>query len=170
MSNKEVISKWFYEYSDDIFQFLFYRLGTEKHDVEDLIQEVFIKALKGFSTFKGNSSPKTWLYSIARNVAIDALRKKKRERWFFLLETDKARSEVASPESIYFLTEDQKEFMCAIRSLKQSYQEVLVMRGIKELSVQETAEILGWSEKKVGSTLYRAKLALHQKLGGEFRE
>ena len=106
MSNKQVISKWFYLYSDDIYQFLFYRLSSKHHDVEDLVQEVFIRALRNLDRFKGEASPKTWLYSIAKNVAIDAIRKSKRDKWKWLLliESEKVPENVTmeTPEEALF--------------------------------------------------------------------
>lgn len=174
MSNKQVISEWFYLYSDDIYQFLFYRLNSKHQEVEDLVQEVFIRALNSLDRYKGEASPKTWLYSIARNIAIDAHRKKKRDKWKWLLlfesGTVPESTEKDTPEHLYFVSEEQKELLTAIRSLKESYQEVLIMRSIKELSVQETAAAMGWTENKVRSTLHRAKSALQKKLGGNVVE
>jgi RNA polymerase sigma-70 factor (ECF subfamily) len=173
MSDKQVISKWFYEYSDDIYQFLHFRLNAKQHDLEDLVQEVFIRALKGLYLFKGNSSPKTWLFSIARNVAIDEGRKRT-DRWKWFLSIDDSHQEPVhtklTPEEILTDKEEQRDLIDAIRSLKESYKDVLIMRSIKELSVQETAEVLGWSENKVRSTHHRAKTALKQKLGGDHFE
>jgi len=174
MSNKQVISEWFYLYSDDIYQFLFYRLNSKHHDVEDLVQEVFIRALNSLDRYKGEASPKTWLYSIARNIAIDAQRKKKRDKWKWLLQFESGQlpesTEKDTPEQLFFVSEEQKELLEAIRSLKESYQEVLIMRSIKELSVEETAVAMGWTENKVRSTLHRAKSALQKKLGGNVVE
>ncbi|MBM7620874.1 RNA polymerase sigma-70 factor (ECF subfamily) [Bacillus tianshenii] len=174
MSDKQVISKWFYEYSDDIYQFLHFRLNAKQHDIEDLVQEVFIRALKGLSHFKGNSSPKTWLFSIARNVAIDEGRKRTRDRWKWFLSFDDSHEEPyhkeQTPEEILTDKEGQRDLIAAIRSLKESYKDVLIMRSIKELSIQETAEVLGWSENKVRSTHHRAKAALQKKLGGDHLE
>lgn len=174
MSDKQVISKWFYEYSDDIYQFLHFRINAKQHDIEDLVQEVFIRALKGLSHFKGNSSPKTWLFSIARNVAIDEGRKRSRDRWKWFLSFDDGHQEPyhteQTPEDILTDKEEQRALIAAIRSLKESYKDVLIMRSIKEFSIQETAEVLGWSENKVRSTHHRAKAALHKKLGGDHLE
>ncbi|WP_430787096.1 RNA polymerase sigma factor [Virgibacillus flavescens] len=77
MKDNKKIALWFKQYHDDILNFLVYYTG--KVDVDDLVQEVFIKAVRNVNTFKGNSEPKTWLISIARNVAIDEMRKRKRE-------------------------------------------------------------------------------------------
>lgn len=118
MSKKEIISTWFYEYSDDIYQFLYYRLSSKHYDVEDLVQEVFIKALRSIEDFQGKSSPKTWLYSIAKNVATDAIRKKKRDKWKWFLSFDSGqdtpRDNSESPESIFLSSEGQFELLQAI--------------------------------------------------------
>lgn len=72
---RETISEWFYLYSNDVYNFLVYYTCTT--DVEDLVQEVFIKAGRGLHSYKNQASPKTWLFTIARNTAIDEARKKR---------------------------------------------------------------------------------------------
>ncbi|MGD6774654.1 sigma factor-like helix-turn-helix DNA-binding protein [Sutcliffiella horikoshii] len=53
-----------------------------------------------------------------------------------------------------------------IRMLKQSYYDVLMLRGINELSVQETAQELNWTESKVNLSYHRALKTLEKKMGG----
>jgi RNA polymerase sigma-70 factor (ECF subfamily) len=67
------IEQWFYDYEKDITSFLIYFTGT--NEVEDLVQDTFVIALRKLPMFKGNSQPKTWLISIARNLVIDRYRK-----------------------------------------------------------------------------------------------
>lgn len=164
MESKKVISDWFYQYSNDIYHFLIYRMGSA--DVEDLVQEVFLKALKGMSSFQGTSSPKTWLYSIARNIAIDEIRKKKRNRWKELLLFDDQLESASeeTPETILQWNEENKRLFRAIQSLHGPYRDVLIIRGIKGLTTEEAAEILKWSKKKVHTTYHRAKIALQKEL------
>jgi RNA polymerase sigma-70 factor, ECF subfamily len=164
VSHNEIISDWFERYGNDIYHFLIYRVGPR--DAEDLLQEVFIKALKGYNGFKENSTPKTWLFSIARNLAIDESRKKKTQKWVDTVPLDISNEPKTdtSPETILDLNENTKAIYKCIQLLKTTYQDVIILRGIKELSVQETASILNWSESKVKSTHYRAKLALHEEL------
>jgi RNA polymerase sigma-70 factor (ECF subfamily) len=71
-----------------------------------------------------------------------------------------------SPEEIVGLSETKAELYVAIRTLKQSYYDVLMFRGINELSVQETAQALKWSENKVNLSYHRALKALEKKMGG----
>jgi len=166
---KEIITTWFQDYGDDVLNFLIYYTG--RGDVDDLVQEVFVKAFRRIETFNEKSSPKTWLLSIARNVAIDESRKRKRERekleksW----RSYEQRS-FQSPEEIYQLSETNREVYRAILSLKRNYRDVLIIKGIKDLSVTETSTILNWSENKVKVTYHRALKALEKKLGGQVDE
>ncbi|WP_078598545.1 RNA polymerase sigma factor [Evansella clarkii] len=161
-----IISEWFTKYSDNVYQYLIYRVGYK--DAEDLAQEVFIRALKGIDSFQGNSQPKTWLIRIAQNVAVDYFRQQKRKHWKSYLSLDKV-SEPCTDETPDFLLgmkEDNLILYKAIQSLKPSYKDVLILRGIQELSSKETAECLNWNENKVRITYFRAKTALKKKLDG----
>ncbi|WP_419888175.1 RNA polymerase sigma factor [Neobacillus niacini] len=162
--NSDKISEWYYLYNKDIYHFLVYYIGSS--DVEDLVQEVFIRAIKGFNTFQNRSSPKTWLFSIARHVGIDEMRKRKRlgmkqMSWF-----RDERSDKDTPEKMLQLNENNKLLYQAIQSLKDDYRDVIILRGIKELSVSETALVLKWSENKVRTTYHRALKTLEKNIGG----
>lgn len=73
--HEEAIETWFQLYANDVFNYLVYY--TYSQDVEDLLQETFIKAWTHLGKQKTIADPKAWLLSIARNTAIDAIRKKK---------------------------------------------------------------------------------------------
>ncbi|MGP4107666.1 RNA polymerase sigma factor [Virgibacillus sp. L01] len=164
MDNKEIISDWFEKYGNDIYHFLIYRIGPV--DAEDLLQEVFIKALRGFNSYQEKSNPKTWLFSIARNVAVDEVRKRKVRKWMshIPLENTNEPETTFSPQSILDHEEEHQTIYRAIKQLKSNYQDVIILRGIKELSIAETADVLKWSKSKVRSTQHRARLALHEAL------
>ena len=158
MEINQQIEKWFIEYSDDIYNYLIYYTGNG--DVEDLVQEVFIKAMKGIHKFKGISTPKTWLFTIARNTAIDNLRKRRGIKWapYYTLELSPS-FEITPDEKLQSIEEIQ-ELYTAIGYLKQNYREIIILRGIKGFSPSETAEILKWSETRVNVTLHRALKSL----------
>ncbi|MGM8214586.1 RNA polymerase sigma factor [Bacillaceae bacterium W0354] len=170
MHRKKLISDWFNQYSHDIYNFLIYYTGQT--DMEDLVQEVFIKALKGIDKFDGRASPKTWLFSIARNVAIDEMRKLKRKKINETVEltNDMLIIDQTTPFEILQENEAKKELYKLILSLKQNYRDVLILRGIKELTTKETAIILSWSEDKVKKTYSRALKALRLSRGGSINE
>ncbi|WNF36684.1 sigma factor [Bacillaceae bacterium IKA-2] len=78
MNNQDQITSWFRQYGDDVLNFLIYYTG--KMDLEALLQEVFIKAMRKETSFRYEYYPKIWMFSIARNVAIDASGKRTREK------------------------------------------------------------------------------------------
>jgi RNA polymerase sigma-70 factor, ECF subfamily len=162
--NSNIISEWFYLYNKDIYHYLVYYIGSS--DVEDLVQEVFIRAIKGFDTFQQKASPKTWLFSIARHVGIDEMRKRNRLRMKEWISFRDEQSDKETPEKILQLNENNKFLYQAIQSLKANYRDVIILRGIKELSVSETASVLNWNENKVRTTYHRALKTLQKNIGG----
>ena len=168
VNTNKVISDWFYQYSNDVYNFLVYYTGTT--DVEDLVQEVFIKVGKGLNSQKKQSSPKKWILSIARNIAIDEARKKENKISKNKKEFDEHfwidNKQHSSPEKIMLQTERQQELYKAIQQLKTNYRDIVILRSIKELSVKETAEILNWKPAKVRTNYHRALQRLGQMQGG----
>ncbi|KPV45500.1 RNA polymerase sigma factor [Alicyclobacillus ferrooxydans] len=160
----ELIEEWYKQYGLEVFNYLAYRMATR--DVDDLVQETFIKAFHGVNRFKGDSSPKTWLISIARNVATDFHRKRRR------FVSDEQFSDLVSPdlpiERLIDVMDARHAINKAVQNLKPNYQEVVILRGILELSIVETAQTLGWTESKVKVTWHRAlkELRKHLETGG----
>lgn len=169
MANHE-IEQWFHDYHEDIYHYLQYYTASFSSEIEDLVQEVFIKAMKGHPNFKGDSSPKTWLFSIARNTAIDYLRKKKLRSWFHIHQHEVADLPgIDTPGYRIAIQEEVQELLNSMKKLKPAYREVILLRVIKDLSVHETAAILNCSEGKVAVTLHRALRKLrdiHEVKGG----
>lgn len=164
MDHRNQMEEWFYQYGDDVYNFIVYLTGTT--DVEDIVQEVFLKALRSVSSFEARANPKTWLLAIARNLVIDKSRRKKLFTFFPIdvVQSKLSATDNGDPEKSLLSDETQSEIYYAILSLKQSYKDVLVSRLIVELTVDETALILNWSNTKVTLTYHRAIKALQKKL------
>lgn len=160
--NVHRFQKVYEDYSDKVYGYLLLLTG-KKEVAEDLTQETFLKVYKHMHQFKGDSLMFTWLVKIARNAAIDYLRRMNRLR-FFSLEKYTIQASQLSPVEIIVKGEKTSQLYKAIQSLKLSYQEVLILRKIKEFSIRETAEILGWNENKVKITTSRAMAALKKEL------
>ncbi|TPG70365.1 RNA polymerase sigma factor [Brevibacillus laterosporus] len=156
------VERLFIQYKNDIYNYLVYYTGST--DVEDLVQEVFIKVLTKLHCFEYKSNPKTWLFTIARHAAIDFYRKQKLKKllsgklFHSIISTEK------TPDEALEASEDSKELYTAISKLKQAYRDVLILRGIQCLTGAETAEILGWSQTKVNVTMHRAIKQLEKEL------
>lgn len=150
------IETLFQDHADDVYHFLVYY--TRHRDVEDLVQETFIKALRSLERFEGRASGKTWLIAIARRVAIDESRKrietpvehKNMERQ---LTSDKP-SPDASERVLAMETKD--ELMIRIYELPEKQRDVMLLLGISELDYTETAEVLGVNRASVYVTYHRA--------------
>lgn len=161
----EEILKLYEDFNEPIFKYIFMMI-QDYQLAEDLRHETFIKAFVHYDSFKGNSQVKTWLFSIAHNVTIDFIRKRKPLMFFkevFLLKRD----EHPLPDELIEIKESSYELYEALARLKDSYREVIILRKIKEFTIEETAAILGWSASKVKSTLFRAIQALEKQLTKE---
>lgn len=156
-----VLEELFQQYSNLIYRYIF--LMTKcKEEAEDLTQEVFINAYRGLTHYRGESSYKTWLYSIARNVIIDNYRKKRKINGLIDLPLPDQNQLV--PEEILDRKEKAQILYRAIMELKFPYREIIILRKIKGYSIVETANILGCAEGKVKVTLHRALDRLKNKL------
>ncbi|MBS4188968.1 RNA polymerase sigma factor [Bacillus sp. FJAT-49705] len=160
--SSDAFEQLYNEYSDKIFGYIFL-LVNDREVAEDLTQDTFIKAYKNLNQFNCESHLFTWLFRISRNVTIDYLRKKRLLK-FFSIEKYQFESDQQTPLEIVMKGEATTILYEAICKLKLSYQEVLILRKIKELSIKETAEILNWNENKVKITTTRAVAALKKEL------
>ena len=154
-----VFDEFYKKYHHDVFQFLFYMVKN-KEQAEDLVQEVYIRVLKSYDQFEGKSSEKTWLFSIARNVAIDSFRKQKGWKQKLLEKFDWSTNQVKDdcpiPEEIALQNEEIQFIYKCLDKCTIDQRLVIVMRYFNELSISETAETLQWTESKVKTTQHRA--------------
>ncbi|CEG21466.1 RNA polymerase sigma factor SigX [Planococcus massiliensis] len=162
---KVEITEWYQQHADSVFRYILLMV-RDHQQAEDLTQETFIKAFRSYDSFERKAKPKTWLFRIAHNVTIDFIRKQKPLELLkeLVLLGKNANS---APEGIVEIKENSTELYDALGQLKAPYREVIVLRKIREFNIQETGEILNWSESKVKNTLSRALSALEKQLNKE---
>jgi RNA polymerase sigma-70 factor, ECF subfamily len=162
-----VFNRLYEQYHNDVFRFLIY-LIRDRDQAEDLMHEVYVRVLRAYSGFEGKSSEKTWLFSIAKNVAIDHYRKNSVRRKHSFDKFDWEKSELVSteilPDNLIVINEEMKELLNVLDTCTGDQKMVIHMRYIHDLSIADTAEVLGWSEGKVKTTQHRAINALRKKL------
>ena len=130
---------------------------------EDIMQEVFVKLAVKKPKFGGKSSFKTWLYSVARNRALDRLRQIARHKETPLDECFEA-SDETDIEKQYIKEEQKIELHKAMKRLSSDYAQVLYLRYFEDFDTNEIAGIMRKSKKQVGDLLYRAKKSLKTEL------
>ncbi|MFX3673975.1 MAG: RNA polymerase sigma factor SigX [Paenisporosarcina sp.] len=167
--NDSVFNRLYDHFHQDVFQFLMY-LVKNRQTAEDLMHEVYVRVLKAYSRFEGKSSEKTWLFSIAKNVAIDHFRKnavRKRHLFdFFDWEKTELRATGPLPDEMAEMNDEMKNLLQALEECTGNQKLVVIMRYFQDLSITETAQILGWTEGKVKTTQHRAIHKLRDKLTG----
>lgn len=125
-----------------------YRLTGNAHDAEDATQETFIKAWKHLKKFDMKRNFKTWLLAIARNTAIDGLRKRRPKNFSELGDTDaEERFEDALaadellPDEIFERAELRVSIESALAELPLDQRSVIVLKYIDGLTFEEIAEV-----------------------------
>lgn len=165
-------------YSSPIYRLALKFLGNP-HDAEDVLQETFIKAMRGLPNFEGRSSLSTWLYRIAVNESLMLLRKASPD--FVPVEEPDPDDETSSnqlvltdwcclPEEELLSAESRRFLDQAARSLPEKLKAVFLLRDVEGLSIRETAETLGITETAVKTRLLRARLKLREELSLYFAE
>ena len=163
---KEEFERLYHQYHHQLFQYLFY-LVRHRETAEELVQEVYIKVLHSFESFEGKSTEKTWLYSVAKHVAIDHIRKqsrKKRKAEGKEYEWSEKEFEIQDraplPDEVVVQKDEVQYVYRMMEKCTEDQQQVLILRYIQSLSIAEAAEVLGWTESKVKTTQHRAIKAL----------
>jgi RNA polymerase sigma-70 factor (ECF subfamily) len=171
-----------------------YRLLGSLHDAEDQVQETMLRAWRHFDTFKGSASLRTWLYTIATNACLDAL-KKRSPRTLPTIAYPRAdpRSPIAppmveaiwlepypdiwmveaaeNPEARYSRHESVSlAFLTAIQLLPPRQRAILILSDVLDWHANEIAHLLELSISAVNSALHRARVTLEKNYHADERE
>ena len=160
----------------NIYRSRLYSLVLEQVDrdhtvAEDLIQEVFLAALSSLDKFRGDSQLYTWLRSIALHKINDFYRRQAREPKprnsspdFNALDLELTGDDEPAALTVLESEEIRQSVHQALVGLPQDYQEVLVLKYLKEMPVLAISQIMGRSPKSVEGLLSRARKAMRANL------
>jgi RNA polymerase sigma-70 factor (ECF subfamily) len=140
---------------------LCFRMLNSREEAEDATQEAFIKIYRGINTYNAKYKLSSWVFKIASNVCIDAIRKRKT---YTVSIDDYEIPDKYTPEENYIDSEMKRDVNAAVESLPQIYKEVIIYYHFMNLSYKEISDILDMPMTKVKNRLYRARLILKQKL------
>jgi RNA polymerase sigma-70 factor (ECF subfamily) len=146
-------------------------LTHDRQEAEDLVQETYAKALKGFSSFQPGTNFRAWIYRILRNTFLTS----RTGLAAATVPLDLDRDEEAlptvkeTPESVLLQRSDSQLVQQALERLPVAYREVLLLCEVEEMSYQEISATVGIPMGTVMSRLSRARRALRaevQKMQG----
>jgi RNA polymerase sigma-70 factor, ECF subfamily len=148
-------------------------------DAEDVVQESILKAFKAIGTFRGEAKFSTWIIQITLNEARMRLRKDRRHLYDSVDEPMKADEEGdyvprdfadwrEIPSDALQSKQLRQALQKALQSLSPKYRQVVVLRDVEQLSIVETAKVLGITEASVKTRLLRARLQMRDELAPGF--
>lgn len=149
------IERVFHQYADLVYRLAFSQTQN-KHDADDVFQEVFLRYMKEKSAFVSEEHKKAWLI----RVTVNCSKKLRGSAWF--------RRTVALDENIASEQPQENEICSALQQLPQKYRTVIHLFYYEDMPVAKISEVLGMKESAVRTQLTRARNLLRTKLKGDF--
>ncbi len=150
---------------DQLYNFAHW-LTQERAEAEDLVQETYVKALKGFASFHPGTNFRAWMYRILRNTFLTSRSGLKASAHVPLDAEDSPELPAAggTPETLYLQRAQHEMLQTAIAELPLHFREILLLCDVEEMSYQEIATALSIPIGTVMSRLARARKALREDL------
>jgi RNA polymerase sigma-70 factor, ECF subfamily len=151
---------------DQLYNFAHW-LTQDRSDAEDLVQETYVKALRGLASFQPDTNFRAWMYRILRNTFLTSRTGLKAAAATVPLDAEDAPEMPASagtPESIFIEKSQEHLLQSAIEELPLHFREVVLLCEVEEMSYQEIADALSIPIGTVMSRLSRARKALRELL------
>ena len=155
------------------------RLTRNRSDAEDLLQETYLRAYRGFAGFRPGTNLRAWLYRILTNTYINSYRKRQREpqvvpdesveEWY-LYDRLAREGAGASAEAEVLDALPDEDVQAALESLPEQFRMAVLLADVEGFSYKEIADILGIPMGTVMSRLHRGRRALERRLWDVVRE
>lgn len=158
MKSTEDVNRVMEAYADMVRRICFVHLKN-RHDTEDVFQNVYMKYLLYEGSFESIEHEKAWFVRVTINACTDWLRALSRRKWVPL--------DVLAEESVV-PGDPSKDVLEAVLRLPEKYRDVIYLFYYEEYTAVEIAKILKKKENTVYTWLSRAKDILREKLGGEW--
>lgn len=163
--NDEALGIIIENYKDSLIFFIM-RYVDSFHEAEDIAEDTFFKFAVKKPKLKNGYAFSTLLYTIARNEALSALRRKKKFR-FENIDENGDRAEEINIEDICLREERKLAVHRAVEKLPAAYREIIHLSFFDGLKNSEIAKVTKKSRKQVENLLYRAKISLRKELEKE---
>jgi len=157
---------------DQLFNFAHW-MAQNREEAEDLVQETYAKALRGFSSFQPGTNFRAWMYRILRNTFLTSRTGLHATRTVPFEDEDGAEIAIAdsgTPEAILIERSNQQLVQDAIAELPVKAREILLLCEVEEMSYQDIAEALSIPIGTVMSRLSRSRKALRDTLAQKLKK
>lgn len=149
----------------EVWKYLFFMTGSRPM-ADDLTQDTFVRALRGWKSFRGDSSIKTWLMKIARNTYINHKRSAFVRRVLPFSQVEQGGAE-ASAEKTYLAEAGERRIWELVFQLPDKLRETLLLEAHYGMTAREGAEMLGIPEGTYKSRLSRARSRMERMMNEE---
>ncbi len=166
LANPDAFSGIVERYWERLFRYVRRISFSSDEDIEDILQETFIKVYKNLNAFDGDLTFSTWIYHICRNTVIDSIRKKSSRPKTIGLDTEDFAHLFQDPINIIRTIDAQeqlKKISAIIESLPLIYREVLILKFLEEKSYEEIMDIVEKPKGTVASLINRGRKLLKEK-------
>ena len=150
--------RFFEEHAADVLRWVI-RLGGPYVQAEDVAQDVFATALRRLPTFRGESSERTWLFAITRNVVRNARRRSALRRFVGIDSIPEPVSHAAGPAEELDASRRRLAVQRALERLKSHQREARVRVDMEGFTAREAGAMLGVPEGTIGSRLHLGRKA-----------
>jgi RNA polymerase sigma-70 factor (ECF subfamily) len=161
--DKEAFGKFYDLYISRIYRFIFFKVNSI-HDAQDITSEVFLKIWQYVKEDRDIKNLNAFTYMVARNSVIDFYRQRSKKedreetieenRMPMIIDED---SDLLKKQNISF---DVQRMMAGLDNLKDEYKEIIALRFLDELSIEEISQILGKTKGTIRVLIHRALNAL----------
>ncbi len=157
---RETFDEIYHDYFDPVYRYML-SLSRNPHAAEEITQETFFKALRSLDQFRGESSMKSWLCTIARNLWISEQRKKKMQP---MDEAENLPEPGTNPEESVMRREESMNIHRLLHHLEEPYREVFTLRTLGQLSFRDIGELFGKSANWACVVYHRARHRLKEEM------
>lgn len=164
----ELFSVFLDRYSRPLFSLVVQIVGNAE-DAEELVQDTFLKAFRALNGYKGDCRFSTWLYRIAYNVALSAIRKRKQE-FLYIEENTINNVPDEAVDGAFGVSDSEERIACLLQAIDRLLPEekaLITLFYYEEKSLEESGEILGLTTSNVKVRLHRTRKKLYVLMNGK---
>src|SRR5918912_186545 len=163
MASEDEFTMLFQEFYPSLCRFLECLLGGHSLVAQDLAQESFLQLHRTAWGTIPVGEARFWLYRVARNLALNEFRRHETRHRLFDRVVEAISPRTPTPEEEYETQERETLVLSMLKGLPEDQRAALLLREQEQLSYREIAEVLGVSESKVKTDIFRARAALRER-------